>query len=103
MGFLSSVRNAILGPPRIQGSDDPAAVAAALHEEYARPDPGESASTQDEQLSRATATAPFSGAGQVRAAEVEVEIVKAEDVKPDENEIEPERVIEPDRPIEPGA
>jgi hypothetical protein len=103
MGFLDSLKKAIQGPPRVQGmgSDEPGEVAAALHEEYAAPDPGPSESKQIEELNDgpgATAAAPFAGAGQIRAAEVEAEIVRPEDVRPDEMEIasEEEGPIDPD-------
>ena len=102
MGFLDSLRKAIAGPPRVQGmeGDDPGEVAATLHEEYAAPDPGHSGTDRIEGISDgpgATAAAPFSGAGQASAAEIEAEIVKPEDVKPDEFEVESEEgPIDPD-------
>ena len=103
MGFLDSLKKAIQGPPRVQGmgSDDPGEVAAALHEEYAAPESGPPEEKHIEGLNDgpgATAAAPFAGAGQVRATEVEAEIVRPEDVKPDETEIasEEEGPINPD-------
>lgn len=105
MGFLDSLKKAIAGPPHISGADDPGEMAAALHEEYAVPNADEEEVRQVKELDSLSdapagpiAAAPFAGAGQIRATELEAEIIKPEDVTPDETEVtSDEDLIDPDR------
>ncbi|HEU5215997.1 MAG TPA: hypothetical protein VFU30_10695 [Gaiellaceae bacterium] len=104
MGFFSKLREALAGPPHISGGDDPGETAAALHEEHAVPNPGEEEAREIDSLSDAgapaapLAAAPFAGAGQIRATELEEQITEAEDVVPDETEVRSdEDLIDPDR------
>jgi hypothetical protein len=70
MGFLTSLRNALAGPPRIRGTgdDEPGEVAAVMHEEYVVPAPEDEgkkieqlSEERDEQAAPAGA-APFAAA-----------------------------------------
>ena len=105
MGILDSIRKALAGPPHIGGSgDDPGEMAAALHEEYAVPNADEEEVREIDSLSNLDgpaapiAAAPFAGAGQIRATELEEQIIKSEDVVPDETEVRSdEELIDPDR------
>jgi hypothetical protein len=84
MSFWSRFREKLAGPPHVQGSaeDD-----AALREEYSVPNAGDTEMKDIEERSEApagpAAVAPFAGAGQVRAAEIEDELVRPEDVRPE--------------------
>lgn len=106
MGFLDSIRKALAGPPHISGSqgDNPGEISAALHEEYAVPNADEEEVREIDSLSSADApaapiaAAPFAGAGQIRATELEEQITQSEDVVPDETEIRSdEELIDPDK------
>ncbi len=92
MGFLDSLRKAISGPARV-GGDDPGEVSAALHEEYAARDPGHEESKRAD-LSEgpgATGAAPYSGAGQARAAEIEDPLLSEEpEIESKEDPIDPD-------------
>jgi hypothetical protein len=107
MGILDSIRKALAGPPHISGSegDNPGEIAAALHEEYAVPNADEEEVREIKDINEAStgpaapiAAAPFTGAGQIRATELEEQIIQPEDVTPDETEVRSdEELIDPDK------
>jgi hypothetical protein len=90
MGFWSRLRETLAGPAHVQGG---AEEGSALHEEYGTPSAGDNEMKEVEKLERSEiqdaplAAAPFAGEGQIRAAEIETELVKPEDVTPDDAEI----------------
>jgi hypothetical protein len=95
MGWWKRLREGVAGPPHVSGGgDDPGEFAATMHEEYSVANAGDTEMRDIEEHSHESpgpiAAAPFAGEGQIRAAELEAEIVKPGDVTPDGAEIEPD-------------
>jgi hypothetical protein len=84
MGFLKAIREALAGPPHVQGDAEDS---AALHEEYAVPNAGDTEMKDIEERTEAPAApmavTPFAGEGQIEAAEFEDNLVKPEDIRPE--------------------
>jgi hypothetical protein len=90
MTFWSRLRDSLAGPAHVKGGSEEV---AALHEEYSTPAASDNEMKQVESLERSEvqdaplAATPFAGEGQIRAAEIEAEITKPQDVTPDPEEI----------------
>jgi hypothetical protein len=71
MGFLDKIRNALAGPPRVQGGDDEGD--AALHEDFGTPDEGDAEVKASEQLSGGAVVPGQAAAEAAESAEAEIE------------------------------
>ena len=88
MGFFDSLKKMLQGPAHVQTGDDEGAI--ALHEEYSVANAGDremqdiDEHSQSPEFDAPVAAAPFAGEGEIRAAEIESQIIKPEDVTPDD-------------------
>jgi hypothetical protein len=99
MGFFDSLKKMLQGPPHVQVGDDEGAM--ALHEEYHVANAGDremqdiDEHSQSAEFDAPVAAAPFAGEGEIRAAELEAEIIRPEDVTPDDTVESKEEPIPP--------